>query len=66
MIQVRPITSKNSEDKVAERTDLLMFVDMLKAMLQLDAAKRITPRQVLEHEFTSMSHMVKMYPLSSQ
>lgn len=30
-------------------TDLLMFVDMLKGMLQLDATQQISPRQVLEH-----------------
>ncbi|XP_044027491.1 homeodomain-interacting protein kinase 1-like isoform X2 [Siniperca chuatsi] len=56
---------ENAADKVGEMVDLLMFVDMLKGMLQLDATKRITPSQVLEHQFTSMCHMISMYPLSS-
>lgn len=64
--QIRVINPENSADKVAEMRDLLMFVDMLKGMLELDATKRITPRQALEHPFISMSHMVRMYPLSSQ
>lgn len=40
-------------------TDLLMFVGMLKEMLQPDAAKRIKPRELLKHQF------IRMYPLSS-
>lgn len=36
-----------------------MFVGMLKEMLQLDAAKRIKPRELLKHQF------IRMYPLSS-
>lgn len=51
---------------VAELIDLLMFVDMLKGMLQLDAAIRFTPRQVLEHPFASMGHLVCMQHLSEQ
>ncbi len=66
MFQTRVINPENSADKVAEITDLLILVDMLKGMLELDAAKRITPCKVLEHPFISMSHMVSMHPLSSQ
>ncbi|CAB1434871.1 unnamed protein product [Pleuronectes platessa] len=40
--------------------DARMFVDMLKAMLQLDPDRRITPRQVLEHKFISMRHIARM------
>ncbi|KAL7381004.1 hypothetical protein ABVT39_027051 [Epinephelus coioides] len=38
----------NPADKVAVCSDQLMSVDMLHRMLELDAAKRITPRQMLE------------------
>ncbi|XP_051246011.1 homeodomain-interacting protein kinase 1-like [Dicentrarchus labrax] len=65
LLHVRVIHPEISADKVAEMTDLLMFVNMVKGMLQLDATERITPRQVLEHQFTTMCHMVSMYPLSS-
>ncbi|XP_071356048.1 homeodomain-interacting protein kinase 2-like [Trachinotus anak] len=64
MLHIRVINTKNSADKAAEMSDVLMFVDMLKGMLQLDAASRITPRQVLEHQFISMRHILSMYPLS--
>lgn len=66
MLQACVINHDNAADRVAEMTDVLVFVDMLKGMLQIDAGKRITPRQVLEHHFTSMCHIVNMYPLSSQ
>lgn len=33
-------------------------------MLELDAAKRLTHRQVLQHQFTSMHHMANRYHVS--
>lgn len=66
MFQTRIINPDNYADKVVQMADLLMFVDMLKAMLQLDAAQRITTRQVLDHQFISMCHINSFYPLSSQ
>lgn len=65
LFQIRPLSCTNAADRTAEEADLLRFVDVLKGMLQLDAAQRITPHQVLEHEFTSMKHMVRMCHLSS-
>ncbi|XP_029363959.1 homeodomain-interacting protein kinase 2-like [Echeneis naucrates] len=62
---LRLIKTDNYADKAAEMADVLMFVDMLKGMLHLDAAKRITPRQVLDHPFLSMRHIDSMYPLSN-
>uniref|UniRef100_H3C512 Protein kinase domain-containing protein n=1 Tax=Tetraodon nigroviridis TaxID=99883 RepID=H3C512_TETNG len=50
---VRPISIFH--DIFAELDDLILFVDMVKAMLHLEASNRITPRQVLSHSFTSMS-----------
>lgn len=55
IFQIWPIRSKYFEDVFAELNDLIVFVDMVKAMLHLEAAYRITPRQVLSHPFTSMS-----------
>ncbi|CAB1415797.1 unnamed protein product [Pleuronectes platessa] len=60
LLETRPITSLNAADEVAEKADGQMFVDMLKAMLQLDPDKRITPSQVLEHSFISMRHITSM------
>ncbi|XP_058471765.1 uncharacterized protein LOC131445016 [Solea solea] len=53
--------SVSSADKVVEKTDRLAFVDMLKGMLQLDAVKRMTPGEVLDHDFLSMHHIASMY-----
>lgn len=51
-------------DKVVEEADRLMFVDMLKAMLKLDASQRVTPLQVLEHDFVKMCHIEPFLRLS--
>lgn len=51
-------------DKKAEKKDLLVFVDLLKQMLQFDATKRITPEQLLKHNFITMSH-IQSFTLSS-
>ncbi|XP_029912344.1 homeodomain-interacting protein kinase 2-like [Myripristis murdjan] len=48
----------------AKLRDQRQFVDMLKQMLHLDARRRITPSQLLEHPFISMSHLENMYPES--
>ncbi|XP_035474255.1 homeodomain-interacting protein kinase 1-like isoform X1 [Scophthalmus maximus] len=60
-LNLRVINRRNYQDKIAETRDVEMFVDMLKGMLKLDASKRITPRQVLQHRFTSMHHIINMY-----
>ncbi|KAL7382071.1 hypothetical protein ABVT39_016444 [Epinephelus coioides] len=63
--EVQVANPESPADKVAIRSDELIFVDMLDKMLELDAASRITPRQVLEHQFVSMDHLVCMYRDSS-
>ncbi|XP_049891147.1 homeodomain-interacting protein kinase 1-like [Epinephelus moara] len=62
---VQVTNPESPADKVAVRSDELIFVDMLDKMLELDAASRITPRLVLEHQFVSMDHLVCMYRDSS-
>ncbi|TNN61076.1 Homeodomain-interacting protein kinase 1 [Liparis tanakae] len=44
-----------------ESNDKLLFGDILCGMLEIDAAKRLTPRQVLQHQFTSMHHISSRY-----
>nr|XP_019942967.1 PREDICTED: homeodomain-interacting protein kinase 1-like isoform X1 [Paralichthys olivaceus] len=57
LLHIRTFDSKGP-DLTAEKTDVRVFVDMLKGMLHLDATKRMTPNQVLEHQFTCMTHLV--------
>ncbi|XP_069395173.1 dual specificity tyrosine-phosphorylation-regulated kinase 1A-like isoform X2 [Paralichthys olivaceus] len=60
IVDVRPINTCNPANRAAEMSDVHMFVDMLKAMLQLDPKTRITPHQLLEHKFISMRHIASM------
>ena len=57
---------ENVADRYAEVADVFMFVSMLKQMLHMDAARRITPRQVMQHDFISMVHMASLFSQSSQ
>ena len=66
MLQTKAISRPYAADQVADMTDRLMFVDMLKDMLHLDAARRVTPTEVLRHDFISMRHLSTMHRLSSQ
>ncbi|KAK9535852.1 hypothetical protein VZT92_008207 [Zoarces viviparus] len=65
LLHIRAIGGETMADRGAESCDMLDFVDLLIRMLHLEAAKRITPRQVLKHQFTSMCNMGWMYHLSS-
>ncbi|KAK9540228.1 hypothetical protein VZT92_002694 [Zoarces viviparus] len=65
IMHIRAIDGETMFDRGAESCDMLDFVDLLIRMLHLEAAKRITPRQVLKHQFTSMCNMTWMYHLSS-
>ncbi|XP_077362000.1 homeodomain-interacting protein kinase 2-like isoform X2 [Festucalex cinctus] len=56
--------TKHPLDQVVYASDKLMFVDMLKGMFHMDASLRVTPRQVLEHEFVSMSHLWPHFSIS--
>ncbi|XP_019965040.2 homeodomain-interacting protein kinase 1-like [Paralichthys olivaceus] len=60
IVNVRPINICNPANRAAEISDVHMFVDMLKAMLKLDPKTRITPHQLLEHNFISMRHIASM------
>ncbi|XP_034556286.1 probable serine/threonine-protein kinase dyrk1 [Notolabrus celidotus] len=44
-------------DKPAELEDTLAFVDLLKGLMHLDGALRISPSQALQHPFITMSHL---------
>ncbi|XP_034555413.1 uncharacterized protein LOC117824126 [Notolabrus celidotus] len=46
-------------DDPAEIEDRLAFADLLKGLLHLDGALRISPRQALQHPFITMSHLAK-------
>ncbi|XP_049598600.1 homeodomain-interacting protein kinase 2-like [Syngnathus scovelli] len=56
--------TKHPSDQVMYSTDKLMFVDMLKGMFHLDASLRMTPSQLLEHGFISMSHLWPHFAIS--
>ncbi|TNN63742.1 Homeodomain-interacting protein kinase 1 [Liparis tanakae] len=57
-------SSKTTMDKCVESSDRILFGDLLCGMLEFDAAKRLSPRQVLQHQFSSMQDMVSRYHLS--
>uniref|UniRef100_A0A3P8UI90 Protein kinase domain-containing protein n=1 Tax=Cynoglossus semilaevis TaxID=244447 RepID=A0A3P8UI90_CYNSE len=65
LIHTQAVHCDNAADKVAQMSDALMFVDMLKEMLHLDATKRATPGQVLQHKYITMQHLISMIPHSN-
>ncbi|KAK9527472.1 hypothetical protein VZT92_014032 [Zoarces viviparus] len=65
LVHIRAIGGETMANRAAESRDILDFVDLLDGMLQLEAAKRITPRHVLKHRFTSMCNIAWMHRLSS-
>ncbi|XP_056265864.1 homeodomain-interacting protein kinase 1-like [Pseudoliparis swirei] len=64
ILEAQRFSSKTAVDECAEARDRILFRELLLGMLAFDAAKRLSPRQVLEHQFTSMQHMVSRYHLS--
>ncbi|CAJ1070379.1 homeodomain-interacting protein kinase 2-like [Xyrichtys novacula] len=62
---IRSLKSDTPADRVLEMWDKEDFLDMLKGMLQLDAAERLTPCQVLEHPFITMSDLTGRIPYTS-
>nr|XP_019948194.1 PREDICTED: homeodomain-interacting protein kinase 3-like [Paralichthys olivaceus] len=53
------------EDYIAEACDLKCFADLLKEMLMTNPFERITPRQILQHPFITMSHFEGQFNNSS-
>ncbi|XP_069378644.1 homeodomain-interacting protein kinase 3-like [Paralichthys olivaceus] len=53
------------EDYIAEACDLKCFVDLLREMLMMNPLERITPRQILQHPFITMSHFEGRFNNSS-
>uniref|UniRef100_A0A3P8UPE1 Protein kinase domain-containing protein n=1 Tax=Cynoglossus semilaevis TaxID=244447 RepID=A0A3P8UPE1_CYNSE len=51
-------------EKEAQKTDTIIFINLLKGMLHLDPSERLTPSQVVEHQFITMQHLHSMIPLS--
>ncbi len=48
----------SGEEACADECDRDSFVDLLTKMLKVDAADRITPSQILQHPFLTISHLV--------
>lgn len=42
----------------AEYEDQLQFLDLIKLLLNVDAAKRISASEALNHPFITMSHLL--------
>ncbi|XP_061670567.1 homeodomain-interacting protein kinase 1-like isoform X2 [Syngnathoides biaculeatus] len=59
------LNTRHIVNKAAKTADVQKFVELLKGMLELDATQRLTPRQVLEHDFSSMSHLEPLHDTSS-
>lgn len=51
-IQIHKFTSS------AECEDQLQFLDLIKSLLSVDAAKRISASEALKHPFITMSHLL--------
>ncbi|CAJ1064327.1 homeodomain-interacting protein kinase 1-like isoform X2 [Xyrichtys novacula] len=62
LLNIRSLKSDTPAERILETRDRRAFLDLLKGMLQLDAANRLTPRQVLEHPFITMSHLTRRFP----
>ncbi|KAG7519040.1 homeodomain-interacting protein kinase 1-like [Solea senegalensis] len=54
------VRSHHYVDAFVEMTDKEAFVDLLKGTLQLEATKRTTPQELLQHRFISMQHFDAM------
>ncbi|XP_077589644.1 homeodomain-interacting protein kinase 1-like [Stigmatopora nigra] len=55
--QLQPFDGKHNKDRDIYTEDKQMFVEMLKGMLHLNASQRLTPGQVLAHQFVNMNHL---------
>ncbi|XP_053574913.1 homeodomain-interacting protein kinase 2 isoform X2 [Bombina bombina] len=64
MAQVNMATDLEGSDMLVEKADRREFIDLLKKMLTIDADKRITPIETLNHPFVTMTHLLD-FPHSS-
>ncbi|KAG7473698.1 hypothetical protein MATL_G00098650 [Megalops atlanticus] len=58
------VMNLEGSDLFAEKVDRRVFVCLLKNMLLIDAEKRITPTEALNHPFVTMQHLLE-FPHSS-
>jgi len=58
-------TDLEGSDMLAEKADRREFIDLLTKMLTIDADKRITPIETLNHPFVTMTHLLD-FPHSTQ
>ncbi|XP_061577400.1 homeodomain-interacting protein kinase 2 isoform X4 [Cololabis saira] len=58
MAQVNMTSDLEGSDMLAEKADRREFIDLLTKMLTIDADKRITPLETLNHPFVTMSHLL--------
>ncbi|XP_053317977.1 homeodomain-interacting protein kinase 2-like isoform X2 [Spea bombifrons] len=64
MAQVNMASDLEGSDMLVEKADRREFIDLLKKMLTIDADKRITPIETLNHPFVTMTHLLD-FPHSS-
>ncbi|XP_005991302.1 homeodomain-interacting protein kinase 3 isoform X2 [Latimeria chalumnae] len=55
---VNMVMDLEGSDLLAEKADRREFVNLLKKMLLIDADKRITPAETLNHPFVTMQHLL--------
>ncbi|XP_041746550.1 homeodomain-interacting protein kinase 2 isoform X7 [Coregonus clupeaformis] len=55
---VNMMTDLEGSDMLAEKADRREFIDLLTKMLTIDADKRITPIETLNHPFITMTHLL--------
>nr|XP_014340214.1 PREDICTED: homeodomain-interacting protein kinase 2 isoform X2 [Latimeria chalumnae] len=55
---VNMTTDLEGSDMLVEKSDRREFIDLLKKMLTIDADKRITPIETLNHPFVTMTHLL--------
>lgn len=65
LFQVNMTSDLEGSDMLAEKADRREFIDLLTKMLTIDADKRITPIETLNHPFVTMSHLLD-FPHSTQ
>ncbi|XP_035012234.1 homeodomain-interacting protein kinase 2 isoform X2 [Hippoglossus stenolepis] len=58
MAQVNMASDLEGTEMLAEKADRREFIDLLTKMLTIDADKRITPIETLNHPFVTMSHLL--------